>query len=172
MKISIRQIVSAVLVSAFFITTQSFAQGSKNSHPARFGVNLNLGTSTSPTYKSVTGGGVFLQQGSRNTSTILSVGYTTFALKSGAPGKTYSVIPIKFGFEFSSWGPFYFSAEIGSGLAAGNGAKTAFVYSPGLGLGFDNGLDIGVRYESFSSRVNNNPSQIALRLAYGFKIGK
>jgi len=172
MKSSIKQIAFAVVIAALFLTSQSFAQTSKGSRSARFGVDLSLGTATNATYKSVTGAGIFLQQGSSNVSGILSVGYTTFSLKAGAPGQTYNVIPVKFGFEFSSWGPLYFSAEIGSGLGVKNGARTSFVYSPGLGIGFDNGLDLGLRYEAFTSRVNNSPSQLALRLAYGFKIGK
>jgi hypothetical protein len=173
MKSYIKQIAFVSFVTALFFASQGFAQNPEDSRATRFGIGLSLGLATNNTYRSVIGGDVRLQKDfASNASGIMSVGYTSFSIKSGSPGQSYNVIPVKIGLKIFPVERFYFSGEIGSGLAAKTGNRTTFVYSPGLGIGFNMGLDLGLRYEAFTSKVYNNPSQVAVRIAYGFKMGK
>ena len=62
---------------------------------------------------------------------------------------------------------FYVLGEIGAGFAVTNGYKeTTFLWAPGIGYANEN-FDISLRYEDYK-KFNTN--QIALRLAYGFKL--
>jgi hypothetical protein len=161
------------IVFILLITSPGFAQNSEDSRAARLGIGLSLGAGTNDTYGFVIGGDLRLQQDfASNVSGILSAGYTSFSLKSGSPGQDYNVIPIKAGLKIFPVERFYFSGEIGAGLPAKRSSRTSFVYAPGLGIGFNIGLDLGLRYEAFTSRVNNNPSQVAFRIAYGFNLDK
>jgi hypothetical protein len=71
----------------------------------------------------------------------------------------------------------YISGEIGAGFNATDKDKlgvdpgTAFIYSPGIGLGFNNGLDLSLRYEGLS-RKTYDPGMVALRIAYGFNLSR
>jgi hypothetical protein len=170
-----RYILQSIIFTTLFLlfTCQSFAQNPDDSRASRFGIGLSLGIATNNTYKSAIGGDIRLQKDfASNVSGILSAGYTKFSLKTGAPGADYNVIPIKAGLKVFPVERFYFSGEIGAGLAANNSSRTTFVYAPGFGIGFNMGLDLGLRYEAFTSRVNNNPSQLAFRIAYGFTLNK
>jgi hypothetical protein len=154
-------------------TSYTFAQNPEDSRAARLGIGLSLGTGTNGTYGFVIGGDLRLQQDfASNVSGILSAGYISFSLKTGSPGQDYNVIPIKAGLKIFPVERFYFSGEIGAGLPANGSSRTTFVYAPGLGIGFNAGIDLGLRYEAFTSRVNNNPSQVAFRIAYGFNLDK
>jgi hypothetical protein len=120
MKALLKYITTAALLIFSF---QSFAQ---NPETTRLGIGLSIGTGTNGTYGSVIGGDVRLQPAS--SSLMISIGYTKFSLKSGAPG-----------------------LGIGSNAA---------------------GIDLSLRYEGYTSRVNNNPAQLAFRMAYGIKLSK
>ena len=62
---------------------------------------------------------------------------------------------------------FYVLGEIGAGMAVTNGYNdTTFLWAPGIGYANEN-FDISLRYEDYH-KFNTN--QIALRLAYGFKL--
>lgn len=161
----------SLAIATVLFTLKGFSQSAEDSRALRLGIGFSVGAATNSTYKTVIGGDLRLQQDFvSNISGLLSLGYTSFALKSGAPGQTYNVIPVKAGLKVFPVERFYFSGEVGAGLAANKNSRTTFVYAPGLGIGFNIGLDLGLRYEAFTSRVNNNPSQVALRIAYGFPL--
>ena len=66
---------------------------------------------------------------------------------------------------------FYISGEVGAAFGTDENQKTALVYAPGIGVGFNKGIDLGLRYEGFAQN-GSNLAQVALRLAYGFNLSK
>ncbi|WP_449440518.1 hypothetical protein [Pedobacter steynii] len=63
----------------------------------------------------------------------------------------------------------YGLGELGAAFGVTNGSGTSFLYSPALGYSWSNGLDLGVKYEGLS-KGGGNLGQVALRIAYGFKL--
>jgi hypothetical protein len=84
-------------------------------------------------------------------------------------GGSVGMIPVKAGAKIFFAESAYFSGELGAGFGTEDGAKTAFLWAPGVGYGFDNGLDLGLRYEGAEYK-GASLGQIALRVAYGFKL--
>lgn len=168
MKRSIKMIASAAAAAALFFFTNANAQNMEpagDSRETRLGIGLNLGVPTTDGYDFAIGGDVRLQKDfSGNLSGLLSAGYTAFTYDGGSSG----FIPVKAGVKIFPVTKFYFSGELGAGFPT-EGGKTAFIWAPGLGYGFNNGLDLGLRYESFEYK-NGNIGQVALRIAYGFML--
>jgi hypothetical protein len=75
------------------------------------------------------------------------------------------VIPVKAGLKFFVQDEIYLGGEAGIGFAHGN---NSFLYSPSVGYAFKNGLDMSVKYESYSK--NTTASNLSIRLAYGIKL--
>ncbi len=150
-----------------------------DSKATRLGVGISAGIPTTNGYNFALGGDLRLQQDfSSNVSGLLSVGYNTFSLEDG-PAATLGFdnldyIPVKAGLKIFPVQRFYFSGEVGAGFPTRDGSKTAFIYAPGIGIGTNTGIDIGLRYEGMTGNTNvlalKNPGQVALRLAYGFKL--
>jgi len=85
-------------------------------------------------------------------------------------GGNSGAIPVKAGVRYFLAENFYVGGELGAAFGTTDGAGTAFVYDPHIGVEFpvsDGGsIDLGARYESWS---NNGTSRfIGLRLAYNF----
>jgi hypothetical protein len=114
----------------------------------------------------------------------LTVGYTRFkpnfiAHEKGAA--TYEYITVKAGLRYffnnNGYGA-YGLAEAGSAFGTKSngfqisGAKsdrgTTLVFSPAIGYAWNNGLDLGAKYEGYSN--NSNIHYIGIRLAYGIKL--
>lgn len=168
MKTSIKRIATAAAAVALFITTNANAQ-SGDSKATRLGVGLNVGISTNDAYNLVLGGDLRLQQDfASNVSGTLSAGYTNFSVD-GEDAGSVGFIPLKAGIKVFPVERVYISGEVGAGFGAKDGVKTSFVWAPGVGIGFNNGLDLGLRYESFS---RYDMGQVALRIAYGFNLSK
>ena len=84
-------------------------------------------------------------------------------------------IPAKGGVKVFAIKRMYLATEAGAGFSTQDGAKTNFIYTGGLGYEWNNGLDIGVRYEGYvndsgSTTYFKQTGQYALRLAYNFKL--
>ena len=84
-------------------------------------------------------------------------------------------IPAKGGVKVFAIKRMYIATEAGAGIAIEDGAKTNFIYTGGFGYEWNNGLDIGVRYEGYvndssSTTYFRQTGQYALRLAYNFKL--
>jgi hypothetical protein len=155
-----------------------------DSKATRLGIGLSAGIPTTDGYKFAFGGDVRLQQDfTSNVSGTLSVGYNTFSIDSdiysavtpaGGTVDNLDYIPVKLGLKIFPVQRFYFSGEVGAAFPTRDGAKTAFVYAPGIGVGTNLGIDIGLRYEGMTGSANllslKNPGQVALRLAYGFNL--
>ena len=178
---------AVVAVALLFTGSNTFAQTKEvagDSKALRLGIGLSLGIPTNDTYKFALGGDLRLQKDlTSNVSAIGSVGYNSFIIKDEfqTPGNDKSVgfIPVKVGLKVFPVERFYFSGEVGAGFPTADNAKTVFVYAPGVGLGFNSGLDLGLRYEGLSGRGSRNGDmrtqglsigQVALRIAYGFPL--
>jgi hypothetical protein len=167
-------IFGAVLLLAGNKTYAQTKEVAGDSKALRLGIGLSLGIPTNDFYSFAVGGDLRLQKDlSSNLSAIGSVGYNSFIISNELIGagsdNSAGFIPVKVGLKVFPVERFYFSGEVGAGFPTADNAKTAFIYAPGLGFGFNNGLDLGLRYEGMSAS-RSNLGQIALRIAYGFKL--
>lgn len=168
----------AILIGSTNSIAQTTPANDGDSKATRLGIGLSAGIPTTDGYKFAFGGDLRLQQDfTSNVSGIVSVGYNTFSLES-APATSSTVdnidfIPVKAGIKVFPVARFYFSGEVGAGFGTRDGSKTAFIYAPGIGVGTNTGIDIGLRYEGMTGNSTiglKNPGQVALRLAYGFNL--
>ncbi|WP_231424549.1 MULTISPECIES: hypothetical protein [Pedobacter] len=102
-----------------------------------------------------------------------SGGYTK--LKGRNNSLDFGFIPAKGGVKVFAIERMYLAVEAGAGFGIEDGAKTNFIYTGGLGYEWDNGLDIGARYEGYTNDVASTTyfrktGQFALRIAYNFKL--
>ena len=84
---------------------------------------------------------------------------------------SYGVGPIKAGVRYFFTPNYYFGAEAGVGVEVteeGFDGQTKLLLSPGVGYANER-WDFGLRYEDYSGQ-NNNYGQVALRVAYGFRV--
>jgi len=150
-------------------TLQAQTEPAGDSHDTRLGVGLSLGIPTHDAFNVALGGDLRLQKDfASNVSGLLSLGYTNFSAK-GEDAGSIGFVPLKVGLKIFPIERFYISGEVGAGFGTDEGQKTSFVYAPGIGLGFNNGLDLGLRYENFTKY---ELGQIALRIAYGFNLSR
>jgi len=169
MKNSTKLIASAAAAVALFFTTNVNAQ-SADSKALRLGIGLNAGIPTEDPFGFVIGGDLRLQKDfSTNISGILSAGYNSWQAKDKFGGGSTGMIPVKAGAKIFFAESAYFSGELGAGFSTEDNGKTAFLWAPGIGYGFDNGLDLGLRYEG-AQYSGGSLGQVALRVAYGFKL--
>ena len=140
----------------------------------RLGFGLNGGIPSNKKYDWALGGDVRLQYDlSKKTSLTLTTGFTNLFHYSKIENETLTTkdlgyIPAKAGFKAFIWEDrYYVLGEAGAAFAVTNNYdKTSFVWSPGFGFATKY-VDISVRYEDVPKFKTN---QIALRLAYGFKL--
>ena len=134
----------------------------------RLGFGLNAGAATGDFFNFALGGDVRLQYDmSERTSLTLTTGYThLFGEEDEIDDLGF--IPAKVGFKGFIWGDrFYLLGEVGAGFAVtGDYDETTFLWSPGFGYANDV-IDLSLRYEGMGDFQTD---QIALRLAYGFKL--
>ena len=164
--------IASLLIIGLNVSAQTVP--ADDSKDVRFGLGLNLGLPTSNGYNFVFGGDLRLQKDfSSNVSGIASIGYNNYSFEDGAANNSLGVVPLKVGIKVFPMERVYFSAEIGAGFDATKNIDpgTAFIYSPGVGVGFNNGLDLSLRYEGLS-RKTYDPGMVALRIAYGFNLSK
>ncbi|WP_316788156.1 hypothetical protein [Pedobacter frigoris] len=167
MKNSTKILASAVAAVALFFTTSVNAQDSK---ALRLGIGLNAGLPTTKAYSFVIGGDLRLQKDfSSNISGLLSAGYNSWSLKDSYGGGSVGMIPVKAGAKIFFAESAYVSGELGAGFGTESNSSTAFLWAPGVGYGWDNGLDLGLRYEGAEFK-GGSIGQVALRIAYGFKL--
>jgi hypothetical protein len=77
-----------------------------------------------------------------------------------------NVIPVEAGLRLYAGNHFYLQAQAGAAFGL-NGTAT-FMYTPSLGLSFSNGVDIGLKYDSYHS--SQLPDVLSLKLGYNFKL--
>jgi hypothetical protein len=158
-----------VFAIALLFANNTQAQETKNFDQGfRLGIGLNGGLPTNnDTYDWSLGGDVRLQYDlSKKTSVTLTTGFTNLFIDQNV--KDLGFIPIKAGFKAFVWeDQFYVLGEVGGGIAVTNGYdKNTYIWSPGVGF-VSNNIDVSLRYEAYTEYDTN---QIALRVAYGFKL--
>lgn len=165
---STKFLASAVAAVALFFTTNVNAQ--EDSKALRLGIGISAGIPTDDAYSFVLGGDLRLQKDfSSNISGLLSAGYNNWSVKDKFGGGSYGMVPVKAGAKIFFAESAYFSGELGAGFGTESGSKTAFLWAPGIGYGFDSGLDLGLRYEG-AEVSGASLGQVALRVAYGFRL--
>lgn len=101
----------------------------------------------------------------------------------GVSNQTLSYVPVKVGFKYYTTEYFYVEGQLGAALPLKGSTKTALAWSPGLGTYFksknnNNRLDIGLRYEGYTSNTLIIPSGsifstfsfVGLHLGYVFSL--
>lgn len=178
MKITTKINTLAIAVCSLFFTSNIQAQTSSEirnyDQGFRLGIGLNGGIPTNDKHDWALGGDVRLQYDlSKKTSLTLTTGFTNlFDYKENVEGievkKDLGFIPAKAGFKAFVWEDrFYLLGEVGAGFAVTNGYNdTSFLWAPGIGYA-TKFVDVSVRYEDLPGF---NTNQVALRLAYGFKL--
>ncbi|MET1054752.1 MAG: hypothetical protein ABWY16_05535 [Pedobacter sp.] len=181
MKKSTKLFASAVAAVAIFFSTNVSAQ--------KIGIGANLGIPTDDAYSFAAGLDVRVQFNvTKQLSVPVATGYTNFFAKDRTyfnGGVTldvpdYGYIPLKTGLKYfldESGSGIYAMGEVGAAFGVTDNAKTTFLYAPTLGYSWSNGLDLGLKYENAGKgdalRLiddKNRTGQIALRIAYGFKL--
>ncbi|MGA9637100.1 hypothetical protein [Flavobacterium sp.] len=134
----------------------------------RLGFGINAGVPTNEdVYNYALGADARLQYDlSKRTSLILTTGFTNLFISNDRPD--LGIIPVKAGFKAFVWeDQFYVLGELGGAFAVTNGVNQhTYLYAPGIGYA-SKYIDVSVRYEGYTEYDTN---QIALRLAYGFKL--
>lgn len=145
----------------------------------RLGFGLSGGYATEDPYKLALGADARLQYDlTKRYSITLTTGFNNLFV-SKSDGQDLGFVPAKLGLKAFVWNDqFYLIGEAGAAFPVTNNYnQTSFIVSPGIGYATKY-IDISARYEHYSDfpTVNNNGTpgqgtgQIALRLAYGFKL--
>lgn len=160
--------ITLVLVTLFL--NSSFAQDAQTKNfdqGFRLGFGINGGIPTNKVYDFSLGIDARIQYDlSKSTSVTFTTGFTNLFIGNNLPDLGF--IPAKAGFKaFVLEDSFYVLGEVGAGFGVTNGYnETTFLWAPGIGYANKN-FDVSIRYEDYQ-KFNTN--QIALRLAYGFKL--
>jgi hypothetical protein len=142
----------------------------------KIGVGISGGVTTenSP-FSYALGGDVRLQYDlSKSVALTASGGYTRLFPKDNFPALAdYDFIPAKGGVKVFPIERMYLMAEVGAGFAIQDGSKTSFIFGGGTGYEWNNGFELGIRYEGYqqdgtSTTYQPVNGQFALRLGYNF----
>lgn len=173
------------LISCVFILATAQAQVST----IGIGPELNVPTGNSSNISSI-GGSLALKAEfglSPKMGLTINGGITSFLGRNyfGIRTPTETAFPLKGGFKYYTSPNFYVEGQLGANIPISGNAKAGFVWSPGIGTylklrNSDNFLDVGLRYEGWSSRRTitttsttfSTFSFIGLRVAYAFNLAK
>ncbi|MBS1523414.1 MAG: hypothetical protein JST50_20605 [Bacteroidetes bacterium] len=157
----------------------SFAQSKPDSLTGKHtGTKFSIGTEAglpvgniSTAYNFVLGGSLKLEVPTSTTTYLtLSAGYNAFFLKDLFKGfdipSTSGFIPLKAGLKGYVADNFFLEGQAGIVFSTESGGGHAFAWSPGLGYSFNNGLELGLRYEGWTN--GGTTGQISARIAYRF----
>ncbi|HEX9979341.1 MAG TPA: hypothetical protein VGB50_02115 [Flavobacterium sp.] len=143
----------------------------------RLGFGLNAGYVTDDLYDWSLGGDIRLQYDfSKRTSVTLTTGFTNMFI--GNDIDDLGFIPVKAGFKMFWWEDrWYALAEAGAGFPVTNDysgvVDNTLIISPGIGYATQY-IDLSLRYEHYTDFPTEDGGtgvgQIALRLAYGFRL--
>lgn len=181
---TLKLIKKAAIACLFFCGVTANAQDAIENYDQgfRLGFGVNAGYVLDDPYDFALGGDIRLQYDlTQRYSLTLTTGFTN--LFAGDEWKDLGFIPVKAGFKAFIWeDSFYLLGEAGAAFAVTNRDEykgtndTSFLLSPGIGYATKY-IDLSLRYEHYTDfPVANNGAlgegtgQIALRLAYGFKL--
>lgn len=174
--------ITAVLLFALALFSLNTAQAqgtTKYNQGFRLGFGLNTGYATENPYKLALGADSRLQYDlTKRYSITLTTGFNNIFVSKN-DGDDLGFIPVKAGLKAFIWDDqFYLTGEAGAAFAVTNNYNdTSLLLAPGIGYA-NKYIDISARYEHYSDfpTINNDGStgkgfgQIAIRLAYGFKL--
>jgi len=153
----------------FMICAATAINAKAQSGPLRMGIGVNAGSTLKSPVRTTLGADLRLQQSlGEGVSGILTTGYYQF-FKANKYNKGFGIVPLKVGLKYFPVKNVYIAGEVGAGFGTRSGANVSFVYSPSFGLAFGDGFDASLKYESFTG-YNGYANQLALRIAYGFKL--
>ena len=177
-------------IAAVAIGGTAQAQESTYNQNFKLGVGVNAGIMTDDAYDFALGADVRLQYNfSRRTSLTLTTGFTNLFvdkferfdnqnLPANAEFKDLGFIPVKGGFKIFWWeDQWYAMAEAGIAIPVTNDYSdrvgNSLILSPSIGYATKY-VDLSLRYEHYTDFPTrdggNGVGQVALRLAYGFKL--
>ncbi|WCT10055.1 outer membrane beta-barrel protein [Mucilaginibacter jinjuensis] len=181
---------AVIAFACLSISQHAEAQAKDSENTWRLGIGVEPGLPVGNDIRYVSrfslGGSLRLQYDVKGpVSLMLTSGYTNFfgreftqSIAIGG-GKTvynnvkfdnYGIIPVKIGAKIFAGQNLYVSAEGGAGFeTTGSDKNVKMILSPGIGYATNFGLDFGARYDYYSGQ-NDNFGQVALRIAYGFKL--
>ena len=145
---------------------------SKDTH---IGIGLSLGIPTNYIFNLAMEGDIRLQKDfSAYVSGLLNIGYTNFLRSDNTVilnefRGDIGFLPVKAGAKVFPLEKLYISGEAGMAFATHKNQSSSFVYAPGVGYQFNSGLDLGLRYESFTQ---SKVAKVALKIAYGFNLSR
>lgn len=166
-------------LTAIVILAQVAQLQAQTANPLRIGFGISNGIPTENQFGYSLGGDIKLQKNISNhlaatfsagfdhyfetekAQTVISPPYPVYA--------PYNAIPIKAGLKVFAGKNLYLAGETGAGFFL-EGGKPCLIWSPSVGVAFNNGLDLSVKYESFNHYKGDN--QVALRIAYGVDLKK
>ncbi|MCJ8211518.1 hypothetical protein MUY27_17495 [Mucilaginibacter sp. RS28] len=177
------KLAAAAFAFAGLLFTSNVTKAQTTGHDSqawRFGVGVEPGIPTGDMRNFshfALGGNVRLQKDlSGSVSLMGTVGYTNFFARdygiANYDPKDYGIVPLKAGVKAYVAPHLYFSGEAGAGFeTSGSDKSTKLILSPGIGYSMSgSGLDVGLRYDNFSGGNSINYGQVALRIAYGFRL--
>ena len=167
---------TAVIIFTFFFSFSSIAQISvgvkRYSKDTRLGIGLSAGKPTTYMFNSAIDADIRWQKDvSSYVSVIANVGFTYFLRNGntvdGGLGENIGFLPVKAGAKVFPMDRVYLSGEAGMAFGITANQPSSMVYAPGIGFEFHNGLDLGLRYESYTKY---EIAKIAVKIAYGFSL--
>lgn len=168
--------VFTVAIFTVFYSLSSVAQISvgvkRYSKDTRLGIGLSVGKPTTYMFNSAIEADIRWQKDiSSYVSVIANAGCTYFLRNGntveGGLGENLGFLPVKAGAKVFPMDRVYLAGEIGMAFRTTAGQPSSLVYAPGLGFEFHNGLDLGLRYESYTKY---EIAKIAVKIAYGFSL--
>lgn len=139
------------------------------------GFGVSPGLATGEAFKYTLGGDIRAEKMFSNHITgTFSAGFSHFFEKDHFRdfpqyGSPYNVIPVKAGLKYFLGQQFYVGGELGAGFAFEQWG-TSFLWSPSVGLAFNSGLDLSLRYEDFTKSPATKV--VALRMGYNISAKK
>lgn len=181
MKITTKLLMSAFLVGATLATTTLKAQTTMMSTPRETGFKIGFGAGAgivrdSSPFSYGVGADVRLQLDlAPAVALTASGGYTRLMAREGSIFADYDFIPAIGGVKVYPVKGMYINGLIGAGFGIQEGSKTSFIFGGGTGYEWNNGLELGIRYEGYqqdgtSTTYKPVNGQYAVRLGYNFKL--
>lgn len=181
MKITTKIFMAALAISATLFSSNVNAQTTMMPTPRETGFKIGIGGGAgivrdSSPFSYGVGADVRLQLDlAPAVALTASGGYTRLMAREGSVFADYDFIPAVGGVKVYPIKGMYINGLVGAGFAIQDGSKTSFIFGGCTGYEFNNGLELGIRYEGYqqdgtSSTYQPVNGQYALRLGYNFKL--
>ncbi len=179
MPISLKIFLCLFFLSSTVLTNTTNAQSTNNyDRSFRLGFGLDLGYASNNPYKIALGFDSRLQYDlSKRYSVTLTTGFTN--IFAGGDNHDLGIIPVKLGFKAFVWSDeFYVMGEGGAAFSVTNNySRNSVIIAPSIGYATKY-IDFSLRYEHYTdfpyqtidNASKNGFGQLALRLAYGFRL--